>query len=925
MSSIICFFIFIPVLAFILLAINLIFAPHNPYQEKNSAFECGYHSFLGQNRTQFSISFFIFALLFLLFDLEILLVYPYIVSAYSNSLYGLAVMLIFFLVLTLGFAFELGKKALSIDSKQVLSVTNKQTKIISSFNIVVASKPLYLNVYKKIVLVLSLTVITFIILYVLYFYYEKDILNYCNSIDIDVFHVIIIISIAWILQFIVIVLIGNILTNILKSKYILPKLPVKFKISLCVNTSYREKLGIIFSKPFFYFYLYYSSTMFLAYIILWCLNFTISFFSLLQFFALIFFTSLCINVCSCYVYKIKFLSIHNLCSFIYTFTLLFFSKAIVISTMPFIIQIPYFLSNDCSIFAGNNSLIDKFKTGGLTLIKEFLRKIPVVNKIMHKKIHTYTNNPSLGILRSKYNANLYKSNFIPVKPIYSFDWSSILIYKSRANYNSGILSAIKSLQVNKSCIMFTYNEKTDYIVIHKLSKINCENLNMYLIRLDEIGKLPKSGYFSKSSRSSIAIPPKITYPNRVLLDYNKNDYLFNETDSIFYKLSVLDKNRSELFNIKPNFDFDILQNSKKNLDNKIFNKEKNSLSAFFDLDNISPDHRNIIVNMNPYNQIYPNQGESSASATRNAGKTSDNEIYPNQSELSATRDTDKISGNQQVELWTKESSLDNITSNTDLEQLLDSYFFPKGQEWNDFLFVDLDTASRAVELLERADTIKPELVNLHRSCLEYIMEQYEYYFDEESGNSNDTLNGISEVMEYLLEEIKIVIDRITKGDVYFWDEYSEPEDENDIWKVLKFPSNKAYIAEIDKTLQVSFKHTMSRLSKSELALVRDKITADVIKNRKRELFMKPGRNYTKDGGGYKGPSDELKKFWLLKTREKNASKSFEAIQARREYQRARYTSASKASNQAEAMRRKAMRNNAEARKLRAENTIDLTL
>jgi NADH-ubiquinone oxidoreductase chain 3 len=100
------FLIFIPLLSVILLAINLIFAPHNAYQEKNSAFECGFHSFLGQNRTQFSISFFIFALLFLLFDLEILLVYPYSVSAYTNELYGLITMLIFFFVLTLGFAFE---------------------------------------------------------------------------------------------------------------------------------------------------------------------------------------------------------------------------------------------------------------------------------------------------------------------------------------------------------------------------------------------------------------------------------------------------------------------------------------------------------------------------------------------------------------------------------------------------------------------------------------------------------------------------------------------------------------------------------------------------------------------------------------------------------------------------------------------------
>jgi NADH-ubiquinone oxidoreductase chain 3 len=108
--------------------VNIIFAPHNPYQEKDSAFECGFHSFLGQNRTQFSISFFIFALLFLLFDLEILLVYPYIVSAYNNGIYGLVIMLVFFLVLTLGFAFELGKNALKIDSKQIYStIDNTKT------------------------------------------------------------------------------------------------------------------------------------------------------------------------------------------------------------------------------------------------------------------------------------------------------------------------------------------------------------------------------------------------------------------------------------------------------------------------------------------------------------------------------------------------------------------------------------------------------------------------------------------------------------------------------------------------------------------------------------------------------------------------------------------------------------------------------
>ena len=128
MTSQTFFFIFIPILAIILLGVNLIFAPHNPYEEKDSAFECGFHSFLGQNRSEFSISFFIFALLFLLFDLEILLVYPYIVSAYVNSIFGLIIMLIFFLVLTLGFAFELGKNALTIESRQTSSTTYTSKK-----------------------------------------------------------------------------------------------------------------------------------------------------------------------------------------------------------------------------------------------------------------------------------------------------------------------------------------------------------------------------------------------------------------------------------------------------------------------------------------------------------------------------------------------------------------------------------------------------------------------------------------------------------------------------------------------------------------------------------------------------------------------------------------------------------------------------
>ena len=124
MSSLILFIIFTWIIALLFLIINFIFAPHNPYQEKYSIFECGFHSFIDQNRTQFGIKFFIFALVYLLLDLEIILIYPFAVSEYLNNLYGFIITLIFIIAITLGFIFELGKSALEIDNKQLLNIKN---------------------------------------------------------------------------------------------------------------------------------------------------------------------------------------------------------------------------------------------------------------------------------------------------------------------------------------------------------------------------------------------------------------------------------------------------------------------------------------------------------------------------------------------------------------------------------------------------------------------------------------------------------------------------------------------------------------------------------------------------------------------------------------------------------------------------------
>lgn len=122
MSSMTFFILFVCIIAILFLFINLVFAPHNPYQEKYSIFECGFHSFLGQNRTQFGVKFFIFALVYLLLDLEILLTFPFAVSGYVNNIYGLIITLLFIGIITIGFIYELGKSALKIDSRQIINI-----------------------------------------------------------------------------------------------------------------------------------------------------------------------------------------------------------------------------------------------------------------------------------------------------------------------------------------------------------------------------------------------------------------------------------------------------------------------------------------------------------------------------------------------------------------------------------------------------------------------------------------------------------------------------------------------------------------------------------------------------------------------------------------------------------------------------------
>ena len=119
MNNLTILFILVPVLTLILLGLNLLFAVHRPDEQKVSAYECGFKEIPGQTRNTFQIHFYIVCMLFLIFDLEILLLFPIAVTLYQVSTFGFTVALIFFIVLTIGFVLEIGSGAIKLTSLDV--------------------------------------------------------------------------------------------------------------------------------------------------------------------------------------------------------------------------------------------------------------------------------------------------------------------------------------------------------------------------------------------------------------------------------------------------------------------------------------------------------------------------------------------------------------------------------------------------------------------------------------------------------------------------------------------------------------------------------------------------------------------------------------------------------------------------------------
>ena len=110
LSIIIFIFIAIGVsLGFIFL--NYIFSPKNPDPEKLSAYECGFEAF-DDSRMEFDVRFYLVAILFIIFDLEIAFLFPWAISLSNLGSLGFWSTMIFLFILTIGFIYEWKKGAL---------------------------------------------------------------------------------------------------------------------------------------------------------------------------------------------------------------------------------------------------------------------------------------------------------------------------------------------------------------------------------------------------------------------------------------------------------------------------------------------------------------------------------------------------------------------------------------------------------------------------------------------------------------------------------------------------------------------------------------------------------------------------------------------------------------------------------------------
>jgi NADH-quinone oxidoreductase subunit A len=93
------------------LAMGRILGPHKPDPAKLSPYECGFEAF-EDSRMKFDVRYYLVAILFIIFDLEIAFLFPWAIALEEIGLFGFIAMMIFLVILVIGFIYEWMKGAL---------------------------------------------------------------------------------------------------------------------------------------------------------------------------------------------------------------------------------------------------------------------------------------------------------------------------------------------------------------------------------------------------------------------------------------------------------------------------------------------------------------------------------------------------------------------------------------------------------------------------------------------------------------------------------------------------------------------------------------------------------------------------------------------------------------------------------------------
>ncbi len=98
----------------VLIVLGFLLGPRRPDPDKLSPFECGFEAF-EDSRMKFDVRYYLVAILFILFDLEIAFLFPWAVSLRSIGHFGILSMVVFLAILVVGFIYEWKKGALEWD------------------------------------------------------------------------------------------------------------------------------------------------------------------------------------------------------------------------------------------------------------------------------------------------------------------------------------------------------------------------------------------------------------------------------------------------------------------------------------------------------------------------------------------------------------------------------------------------------------------------------------------------------------------------------------------------------------------------------------------------------------------------------------------------------------------------------------------